>query len=224
MYYLIDSDDNPKIVGSDYPQSWKFTPEYKKKCQNANAVYAFCKYIDAFKRPDFTPDLGGLVLSRRAKLTDIVSTTVFTGLFMNKSAKDIFSNCNLGDYEFYKAQLFTKSDVIDYYYLFQFTNVLNFVDFSKTIIKYNIYYPQRQTIQINGFDSFAAYQEFHNKTLEVIVPTKISFKAGIDRALDYMLIPYLSVFEGIASENLKSKIESAGITGIKFVPIEIVFE
>ena len=29
-YYKVDNDLNPKVVGSDYPQSWQFTKDYKK--------------------------------------------------------------------------------------------------------------------------------------------------------------------------------------------------
>lgn len=37
-YYKIRHDLTSKIVGSDYPQSWKFTKEYQKRVDNPNAI------------------------------------------------------------------------------------------------------------------------------------------------------------------------------------------
>ncbi len=31
MYYRISNDLTTKIIGSDYPQSWRFTKEYEKE-------------------------------------------------------------------------------------------------------------------------------------------------------------------------------------------------
>ena len=44
-YYIIESDLNPKVVGSDYPQSWRFTKEYEKRKNNPNAVYSLLERV-----------------------------------------------------------------------------------------------------------------------------------------------------------------------------------
>lgn len=230
MYYIINDDDNPKIVGSDYPQAWKFTKEYKKKCDEANGIYSFYKKIHNNERPDFVPDLGGFILSGRAKLTDIVSTPVLPRLHMNNNAKDIFSACNLGDYEFYKAQLYIKqrkifTQILDYYYLCSFTNILDNIYFPGTIFRHEINKVEKQNVYITGLSSFSAYQEYRQQNNKgLIYPETITMKEEFDKTLDYFIIPKLNIFYGIANEKLKTKIEEKGITGLKFEPIEIVFK
>lgn len=51
MYYILKNDDNPKIVGSDYPQAWKFTKEYEK------SVMMIMVYIHFIKESIKTKDL-----------------------------------------------------------------------------------------------------------------------------------------------------------------------
>ena len=229
MYYILKNDDNPKIVGSDYPQAWKFTKEYDEKCDEANGIYSFYKKIHNNERPDFVPDLGGLVLSGRAKLTDIVSTSVLPRLHMNEVAKEVFSSCNLGDYEFYNAQLYLKkakilTQILDYFYLCPFTDIFDYIYLPETLFRVDKYSPERQQLFIEGFSSYQAYTDFITKNIDVISPTKITMNEGFDKTLDYFIIPNLNIYRGIASEKLKTKIEAKGITGLKFEPIEIIFK
>ncbi len=41
MFFIIKRENNSKIIGSDFPQAWKFTKEYKTKCDDANGIYSF---------------------------------------------------------------------------------------------------------------------------------------------------------------------------------------
>ena len=230
MFFLITEEINPKIIGSDFPQAWKFTKEYKTRCDDANGIYSFFKRIQKNERPDFIPNLGGLVLSGRAKLTDIVSTSVLPRLHMNDVAKNVFSTCNLGDYEFYKAQLYIKqrkifTQILDYYYLCPFTDILDNIYFPKTIFRHEINLVEKQNVYVTGLSSFSAYEEYRQQNNKgLIYPQTITLKEGFDKTLDYFIIPKLNIFYGIASEKLKTKIEENGITGIRFEPIEIIFK
>lgn len=229
MYFIIKRENNSKIIGTDFPQAWKFTKEYKKECDDANGIYSFFKRIQKNERPDFMPNLGGTILSGRAKLTDIVSTAVLPRLLMNNNAKDVFSACNLGDYEFYKAQLYIKqrkifTQILDYY-LCPFTDILDNIYFPETIFRHEINMVEKQNVYVTGLSSFSAYEEYwqqNNKGL--IYPQTITLKEGFDKTLDYFIIPKLNIFYGIASEKLKTMIEDNGITGLRFEPIEIIFK
>ena len=229
MYFIIKRENNSKIIGTDFPQAWKFTKEYKKECDDANGIYSFFKRIQKNERPDFMPNLGGFILSGRAKLTNIVSTTI-PMLHMDNEAKEVFSVCNLGDSEFYKAQLYIKqrkifTQILDYYYLCSFIDILDYIYFPGTIFRHEINLVEKQNVYVTGLSSFSAYEEYwqqNNKGL--IYPQTITLKEGFDKTLDYFIIPKLNIFYGIASEKLKTMIEDNGITGLRFEPIEIIFK
>ena len=145
-------------------------------------------------------------------------------------AKEVFSVCNLGDSEFYKAQLYIKqrkifTQILDYYYLCSFTDILDYIYFPGTIFRHEINLVEKQNVYVTGLSSFSAYEEYwqqNNKGL--IYPQTITLKEGFDKTLDYFIIPKLNIFYGIASEKLKTMIEDNGITGLRFEPIEIIFK
>ena len=228
VYYFLNEDINSKIIGSDFPQAYKFTKEYQKKSGDANGIYSFIKKILKNERPDFDPDLGGFILSGRAKLTNIVSTPM-PMLHMDNEAKEVFSSCNLGDSEFYKAQLYIKqrkifTQILDYNYFCSFTNILDYICFSETIFKYKINGENPRYVDITGLSSFSAYQEFRQNNYGLIFPKTIVLEKGFDKTLDYFIIRELNVYHGIASERLITQIEKNGITGLGLEPIEIIFK
>lgn len=229
VYYFLKDDINSKIIGSDFPQAYKFTKEYQKKSGDANGIYSFFKKIQQNERPDFDPDLGGFILSGRAKLTNIVSTTM-PRLHMDNEAKEVFSSCNLGDSEFYNAQLYIKqrkifTQILDYNYFCSFTNILDYICFPETIFRHEISIPRNLIDYITGLCSISAYSEYRNQNREgIIFPETITMKEGFDKTLDYFIIRELNVHHGIASERLKTAIEENGITGLRFEPIEIIFK
>ena len=223
-YYILVSSINSKIVGRDFPQAWKFTKEYQKKSDDPNGIYAFIKCVRHRNvRPDFIPDLGGFKLSSIAKITDIISTGVFSILAMNQRTADIFSQFNLGDHEFYKWTLYTKNGEFDYFYLCSFTEIFNSVIIPESIFKMCMALgSENHALWLNGFSSYKAYNDFVNKMHSWDkTPVYLSMKEDFDFGLDFFIIDELNVFLGIISERLKTRLDEEGVTGLEYVPVEI---
>ena len=132
-YYKVKYDLNPKVVGSDFPQSWQFTKEYEKRKNNPNAIYQLEEFIfRKHQQPDFIPDLDGFVLSGRAKLTDFISVTSSNVLFVSEKAKNILqSKCNFWEHEFYEATLYVRKNSVKFYYLGIFCDFYSQIKFPK---------------------------------------------------------------------------------------------
>lgn len=230
-YYIIDSDLNSKIVGSDYPQSWQFTKEYNKRKNNSNAVYALLECGENQNKPKFIPDLDGFVLSGRAKQTNFISTSVFSRLFMNEHAKNVLqSKCNLGDSEFYEAVLYVKKVPISYYYLETFLNIIPKIKFSDCVY-YLEYIRDEDKIPeewINsGFNDcetvLSIHKYFPNRLIGVRFRTLV-LKKDFDKDLDWFVIDKFGIHNGICSERFKNAVEEAGLTGLVFEPIDVIIE
>lgn len=69
-YYIVSSSSDPKLIGSDFPQAYSFIKEYNPNAPHA--LFDLYEYLYT-KFPDYIPDLSGIRMSGRAKLTDIVS-------------------------------------------------------------------------------------------------------------------------------------------------------
>ena len=225
-YYKIKCDSNPKVVGSDYPQSWNFTKEYEKRSSNSNAVYALIECFNEYIKPDFIPDLDGFRLSGRAKQTNFISTSVFNALFMDEHVKQVLqTKCNLGEYEFYEATLYVRKEPKQYYILGLFYDTYSLIN-----------YPECGYFVENLKKDDDMPPEWHNKqftcksdlfdiAMKVPYSIYISFtNIKIKKPLEDLDIYYYvggGIRIGIVTERFKEAVEEAGLTGLVFEPIEI---
>ena len=229
-YYKIKYDLNPKVVGSDYPQSWNFTKEYEKRTRNSNSIYQLDIFIfRKHEQPDFTPDLDGFVLSGRAKLTDFISVTSCRTLFMSEIAKDILqSKCNYGSHEFYEATLYVRKQPVTFYCLGIFCDFYAQIEFPKC--RYAIYGVEKEEDLPQEW-----YQKSINNLQDVFkIERKIPYPVDIwlskivlkktAKETDLLYYYVLGIRIGIVTERFKEAVEEAGLTGLVFEPIEVEFE
>ena len=229
-YYKIKYDLNPKVVGSDFPQSWQFSKEYEKRKKNPNAIYELEEIIfDKYQQPDFIPDLDGFVLSGRAKLTDFVSTPFCHALCMSENAKNILqSKCNFGAHEFYEATLYVRKKPVRFYYLGIFCDFFSQIKFPEC--RYAIYGVEKEE---------DLPQEWYEMTINNLqdvykIEKKIPYNVDIQlykivlkkiaKEVDLLYYCVLGIRIGIVTERFKDTVEEAGLTGLVFEPIEVEIE
>ena len=233
-YYKVDNDLNPKVVGSDYPQSWQFTKEYKKRMNNSDALYALYECLINQEHPDFIPDLDGFVLSGRAKLTNFVSAVAVDGMFLDEKAKQVLeAKCNLGDHEFYEATLYVRKEPKRFYNWGLFNDICSYVEFNKC--GYVIYglksekdlpeeWISKPIESLN--DLFNIEKQYSDYPSAVKIEcNKIVLKKTFDKQIDIFYNNYIFGGKyGICSERFKNAVEEAGLTGLVFEPIEVELE
>lgn len=233
-YYKVKYDLNPKVVGSDNPQSWQFTKEYEKRKNNPNAVYALAECMQNYKIPDFIPDLDGFVLSGRAKQTNFIHIVTHRTLFMDEYAKKVLqSKCNLGEHEFYEATLYVRKEPNKYYCLGVFYDIKSVIEYNKC--NYVIYgikdeqdLPEEWfTKPINSFsDIYNIRQRYRDYPAFVnILCQNLVLKRTFDKTIDFfdILLPGEGGY-GICTERFKNAVEEAGLTGLVFEPIDVIIE
>ena len=97
-YFILSHISKKEIIGSDYPQSYSFTKEYNPNSKNA--IFELYKYKTDF--PNFIPNLDGIKLSNKAKLTDFISNS-FGEYIVSPKVKDILEKYILCPHRFYKS-------------------------------------------------------------------------------------------------------------------------
>lgn len=135
-YFIMEESSNEKIVGSNFPQVYKFIKGYDEEA--SNALFSLYKYRDTF--PDYVPNLDGVKLAGYAKLTDFISNGFSGDLkIVSTKAKIILEKHNLCPSRFYPLGLYKRKMKYDYF-LFKFiSDYSDFVDYEKTSFKeYNI--------------------------------------------------------------------------------------
>lgn len=229
-YYKIKYDLNSKVVGSDFPQSWQFTKEYKKRTDNPNAIYQLEEFIfDKYQQPDFIPDLDGFVLSGRAKLTDFISVTSCHALLVSEKAKEILQlKCNFGDHEFYEATLYVRKKPVRFYYLGIFRDFFSQIKFPEC--GYVIYGVEKEEdlpqewyeMTINNLQDVYKIEKKIPYTVDIWL-SKIVLK-NTAKEVDLLYYCVLGIRIGLVTERFKNAVEEAGLTGLVFEPIEVEIE
>ena len=97
-YYIIKESINENIVGKDFPQVHKFIKGYNPDAPKA--LFSLYKYVESF--PDYMPELDGMMLAGYAKLTDFVSSSFSSQLFIiSENGRKTLDQYNLCPHRFY---------------------------------------------------------------------------------------------------------------------------
>lgn len=218
-YFIMEESSNEKIVGSNFPQVYKFIKGYDEEAPNA--LFSLYKYKDTF--PDYVPNLDGVMLASYAKLTDFVSNGFSRRLrILSHTAKAVLEQYNLCPHQFYPLGLYKRKIKYDYYLLNFVSNYSDFVDYERTTFQeYDI---------TSGYKSCSflvhSKEKFWEKRTRIEIDKGISWgvwgdrivmNKEFDRELDFFVI---SILDGniYVSERLKNAIETAGLTGWEFTP------
>lgn len=133
-YYIIDTSIDPKVVGSKYPQAYKFTKEYNPR--SPHGLFSLYKCLNTCTFPDYVPDISGIKLSGGAKLTDIVSNGFDHNLIiLSPKAKSILEQYNLCPHRFYDMSLFSRKVRYDYYMFHIQCDYWDYIDYEKSTFK-----------------------------------------------------------------------------------------
>ncbi len=218
-YFIVDDSLNEKIVGSDFPQVYKFIKGYDEDAPNS--LLSLHKYWDTF--PDYEPNLDGVMLAGYAKLTDFVSSGFGSRLrIMSPKAKAVLEQFDLCTHRFYPLGLYKRKIKYDYFLLHIASAYSDYVDYERTsFVEQNF---------INGYKSKSFFvkskKEFWERREKVENEKGISWGIWGDRiVMSKDFIPKLDFFEicildgsTYVSERLKEAIENAGLTGWEFTP------
>ena len=224
MFYNIVPSHDEKVTGIDDAQS-------------SSAIYPVNIwnpiYINQWGNtliPDFVV-LPIPKIKAKANLTDLMSV-FFTGsggrLTISNRLKEILEKNSHGNIQFIPITIYYRKKYHTNYWL---TNILSFDN--AEVVNYNmsLVYLQYSGENEQTYQEIKSYNEHliarkKNAEAKPNIPAftlieKLYFKDSIRNNL--CTVEYINIFpmsEYFVSENLKREIESAGCTGIKFLPIE----
>jgi hypothetical protein len=162
-------------------------------------------------------------IKTKAKLTDLMSV-YFTGssyrLTISSRLKEILEKNVHGNIQFIPITIYYKKKYLSDYWL---TNILSFdnekvINYSQSLIFECHFTTEIKMITIKD------YKDFKQNEIKLEWPNnlfieKVVFKSKVEQ--DFCTVERVSGGAGyFVSEKLKQEIESAGCTGIKFLPIE----
>ena len=162
-------------------------------------------------------------IKTKAKLTDLMSV-YFTGssyrLTISSRLKEILEKNGHGNIQFIPITIYYKKKYLSHYWL---TNILSFdnekvINYSQSLIFECHFTTEIKMITIKD------YKDFKQNEIKLEWPNnlfieKVVFKSKVEQ--DFCTVERVSGGAGyFVSEKLKQEIESAGCTGIKFLPIE----
>ena len=162
-------------------------------------------------------------IKTKAKLTDLMSV-FFTGsggrLTISSRLKAILEKNGHGNIQFIPITIYYKKKYLSDYWL---TNILSFdnekvINYSQSLIFECHFTTEIKMITIKD------YKDFKQNEIKLEWPNnlfieKVVFKSKVEQ--DFCTVERVSGGAGyFVSEKLKQEIESAGCTGIKFLPIE----
>ena len=212
-YYIVSSSSDPKLIGSDFPQAYSFIKEYNPNAPHA--LFDLYEYLYT-KFPDYIPDLSGIRMSGRAKLTDIVSNGFGGQLeIVSPRTKEILETYNLCPHRFYEMNLYLRKVKYDYYMFHTQCDYSDLVDYKKsTFVEYNY------SMSINSKEEFLTRRKImgeKNILNSVTADTLFMTSNFGDMNLDYF---YIGIVDGedYISERLMKHLLESKITGWDFIP------
>ena len=220
-YYIVSSSSDPKLIGSDFPQAYNFTKEYNPNAPHALFDLYECLYTQKF--PDYIPDLSGIRMSGKAKLTDIVSNGFGGQLeIVSPRTKEILETYNLCPHRFYEMNLYLRKVKYDYYMFHTQCDYSDLVDYKKsTFVEYYNYSTKGAPMPINSKEEFLIQKgivEEKNILNTVTVDTLFMTPNFWYMNLDYFYISLVDTGEDYISERLMKHLLESKITGWDFIP------
>lgn len=218
-YYVVKDSLDEKIVGKDFPQAYKFIKGYNPDAPNA--LFSLYTFRESF--PNYIPELDGIMLAGSAKLTDFVSNSFSSDLFIiSEGVKEVLEKFHLCPHQFYPLGLYKRKVKYDYYLLYIVSNYIDYVDFPKTtFIEYNLVSGKMfGDISVNSKDElFRKREEIEEREgiSQTVWGNRIEMNDLFDKELDFFSITTIDG-ELYISERLKNVIEAEGLAGWDFTP------
>lgn len=141
-WYSFSPTTDEKICGA-YTQTDGMGPGYNLR--GNNSVWN----IPNLRKPNFEPDFDCFMLDKKAKLTDIISTSTINacGFIVSDKLKNLFDNFKLPPHIYYPVVLLHKKERITNYYWLHFTeDNTKYIDFD------NSEFIRRDPLFVNDFE------------------------------------------------------------------------
>lgn len=222
MYYLFTYSKNEKITGC-FPQSRTMTDNYQY--YSDNSVW---KILD--KKIDFTPNLDGVKLSGRAKITDMVfsapiGSEVKGNLLVSDKLFELFKKINVPQFQKFKVLVYKNNKNICYNLLHFWENQNFLIDFEES----NFYIGPRLSfkyadVHISSFEEYLNMkvkleEEFGKKINRRIIGShRLVFKSKIQNYDFFRISHVANLF--IISEKFLNELLINDISGFDYQPID----
>ena len=218
-YYSISHEFDPKVIGKVEIQIHDMiSNDY---LEGDNSIYNM-----PYKTfPTTAPNLNGLQLSPKAKLTDILGCIFITrGLIINKRVKEILDNFNLPKHQFYPIVLHKgKKKMTDFFWFYYIFNIENHIDFEKSLFyetTVSLRSDLKMPVQIKNIDDYRYQtQIIKNKPFNRMLgqsrhklQEEFLVLKGLETNLDILNTGEFGALQ-VASERLINTLKAESITG-----------
>lgn len=218
-YYSIQHSLDVSIMGH-YPQ----VKEVLYHCDIWNDPRFIGKF--PFQEIKIPPIIANPILHPKSELTDLIYLWdvgfSFT-LLVSSKLKNILEEQRKSGVQYIQCSVFQNGiEYQDYWLLNMFETDNDFIEFSKSKISVDEQKVgggtiKKEVIGINSLHDFDKLIEKHREKMEVVNIDNPSLKPSITS--NFFLLKYPVKY--VVSGSLKNQIESAGCTGIEFMPVEL---
>ncbi len=215
QYYIIGEPCGNE-VGNVFPQS-SIMLEDETNVNETENVRAVMKCVD--KLPSFVPKFGKVVLSDKARLTDVISSVHFNrfiGKIMNERALNIFQSYKLPQHKPFPLEIVYRDKVYSYFWVHIVSQEYEAIDFQKS--RYKITSSIGKKIEEIVISSFADYVEKRKSFKVNFIKPELLYLQKSKLNLDLFQIR-VGFLDFIISNNLKKSLEENKITGLEIEPM-----
>jgi hypothetical protein len=219
-YYILDSDADPNVIGvrdgGSQAEIHRGGFSDKKLYDRTIAFLgSYDSWIRLRKEPDFNIELQCVRLKKSAKITDFMRygpVLLNCPFIVSENVKKIFSKFNIGKYNIYNVNVYTKDDSFIKYNLFFCMSLdFNVINFEKSVLYTGLSFNKNNILKIR---SLSQYEDFVANTNEIFRFSKYVLNDNFDRTLDLFVLGS-RIF---VSEKLCREIINNGLTGIILSP------
>ena len=215
LYALINSCD-PKITGNVSAQVY---------CNDYTMAYSRFQFENENMLSPTTPVFPPLILEKKAKVTDLLSSYSDNLLFVSNKLKKLLQTCRLptdDKYSFNKIKVLQNTTILDYN-LFFTVNFTNYIDYDKSCFEVSRWVMGEKIVAIEKVlfkdtEAIKAFSKNELPPLFKIVPINLTFTKDISFIPDIFILD-LPIFVTVISEELKNRILESKIIGIEIKPL-----
>jgi hypothetical protein len=218
VYYKLEESNDPKVIGKDDPQIFEITKGYKTNGEHS--IHNLRYYYEKFPENNEI-DFSCFTITKNVKLTDLMSCAYNTnGIIISKKFKELLEKFSLLDCKFYSIDIKRSNEIIkDYFWMHILENksiVNKWIDFENSVF---VDFLNGNKLDINSYEDYQemAKQVKLTSSINYVKCKKYLLKDTINCEIDFFDSCYLAKY--IISENLKSAIKDANLTGMEFTQL-----
>lgn len=206
-YFEIGDSIESRIIGREYPQCFTFQKGFNGEAKGS--FYETCTFFRQNIYPPFVPNLDGLKLSRRAKITDSLSNSILGMPLINHRTLTIFKLLNFCEHRIYPAIIYGKS-MLQYYFIYPIDCISEHIIWNKC--RFEMKHNKRE-IELPVTNTKEEYNKFR-MTLGNGTMLIDTLALDFDVQLDFFILKNMGVpLSYFVSERFIDVIDKNNITG-----------